>query len=166
MYSASRQDDRVLICCATNTHSPAVWIMWLIILCSCSKRFVFLLFLQDDYVRTWDENQGSNDSKSPASPHRFLIVWFVKGVSHLHAFIPFFGVIVLIYHKETSKMRPGREKFAMSHLWKSLSRSVSPPAPCPEEVHQALQPIWYGWYDLIGYFKQRNYNAMLQAQGF
>ena len=23
-----------------------------------------LFFLQDDYVRTWDENQGSNDSKS------------------------------------------------------------------------------------------------------
>lgn len=23
-----------------------------------------LCFVQDDYVRTWDENQGSNDSKS------------------------------------------------------------------------------------------------------
>lgn len=29
---------------------------------NAEKVFVFMS-LQDDYVRTWDENQGSNDSK-------------------------------------------------------------------------------------------------------
>lgn len=31
-------------------------------LVAAEKVFVFMS-LQDDYVRTWDENQGSNDSK-------------------------------------------------------------------------------------------------------
>lgn len=35
------------------------------------------MFLQDDYVRTWDENQGSNDSKSHTISALFYIVWLV-----------------------------------------------------------------------------------------
>lgn len=95
--------------------------MRLIILCSCSTLFIFLLFLQDDYVRTWDENQGSNDSKSLTLPHHFLIVWLVKGASNLHALMPFVVVVALIYDKVTSKIRPGSEKFGLTHLWSSFS---------------------------------------------
>lgn len=47
-------------------------------LVAAEKVFVFMS-LQDDYVRTWDENQGSNDSKlNHLSSHLCLAVWLFK----------------------------------------------------------------------------------------
>lgn len=50
--------DRVLIFYGMHNNSALMW--WG--LAATERVFVFMS-LQDDYVRTWDENQGSNDSK-------------------------------------------------------------------------------------------------------
>lgn len=59
MKSASPlKDDRVLIFYGMHNNCALMW--WG--LAATESMFVFMS-LQDDYVRTWDENQGSNDSK-------------------------------------------------------------------------------------------------------
>lgn len=46
------------------------------------------VFLQDDYVRTWDENQGSNESKSLSSWLCFALSF--TRMYQLYHFIPFY----------------------------------------------------------------------------